>query len=155
MASRQKLTVALLSFFTVSTTIALLADDATNQPTKVKVEAYKCELQSERSEVLKRRFEVLTDSHRHGDTSLDALLNAEYDFLNAQLQCCVTQSERRELLGRIFKNRNRIEEYRATAFDQATGSEADLLVARADTLHARIAIARELPPRSIVIKDSE
>ena len=155
MTARQQLTVALLAVFTASTTLALFADDATKKPTKLKVEAFIYELQSERSKVLKKRFEVLSDSHKHGDTSVDALLNAEHDFLDAQLQCCDTQSERRELLGRIFKNRIRLEEYRTTALSQGTGSEADLLVARADRLNAKIAIMRELPPRTMVIKDTE
>ncbi|TWT79699.1 hypothetical protein CA13_11060 [Planctomycetes bacterium CA13] len=152
MKSRKNLVAALIAFSATSFASALIADDAVKQDSAKTVEARVRELQSERSELLQKRLDQLTDAYENGRTPLDAVLSAEYDLLNARLQSCVTKFQRIESLRPIIKNRMRMEEYRATSFEQGICSEDVLLVARADTLNARITLLRELPPHASLKK---
>lgn len=148
MTLRKYLVAVLVAFFATSYAYVLVADDIAKQGPVKTVEARICELQIEKCELLEERLDQIREVYRRGDTSLDAVLNAEHDSLNARLRSCVAKSQRMETLRLILKNRNGMQEYRAANFGQGTGSADVLLLARADTLDARIALLKELPPHA-------
>tara|TARA_R110002072_G_scaffold149191_2_gene296903 strand:- start:4092 stop:4568 length:477 start_codon:yes stop_codon:yes gene_type:complete len=150
MTSRKFLFAALVVFCAISFASALVADDTVKPAPARTAEDRIRELESERDEILQERFEQLTASYENGEASLDDVLNAEHDLLNARLESSATKSKRIATLRQIIKNRLRMEQYRVASFAQRTCERQVLLAARADTLNARIALLRLLPPHATV-----
>lgn len=152
MTSRKFLFAALVACCATSFASALVADDTVKPVPAKMVEDRIRELESERDEILQERFEQLTASYENGEASLDDVLNAEHDLLKAQLESSATKSKRIATLRHLIKNRLRMEQYRVASFAQGTCERQVLLAARADTLNARIALLRLLPPHATVTK---
>lgn len=150
MTSRKFLLAALVACCATSFASTLVADDTVKPVPAKTVEDRIRELESERDEILQERFEQLTASYENGEASLDDVLNAERDLLNARLESSATKSKRIATLRQIIKNRLRMEQYRVATFAQGTCERQVLLAARADTLNARIALLRLLPPHATV-----
>lgn len=160
MKSHKTLAVVLITFFATSFAFALVADETTSQNSASQdsgktVDARIQELQSERNGLLQKRLDQLTKIHQHGKASLDTVLSAEYDLLNARLQSSATKLQRIKSMRQIIKNRMRVEESRALGVEQGMKPDEALLLARVETLAARIALLRELPPKNATVAEKD
>lgn len=100
-------------------------------------------LMQEREQTLQKLVDIARTKYKHGEASLDFLVAAERELLDAQLDSATTARERIVILESQLRVATQHEDRMAKLVENADASPSDLMTAKANRLTAQIALLQE------------
>lgn len=117
------------------------------QPEADKPEDAIRDLMNEREQVLQKLVDVAKAQYEQGNASLDSVISAERELLDAKLDSATTRGERIAIRESQLKLAQLRERKVAKLVEFADGSPRDLMTAKANRLTAQIQLLREKATR--------
>ena len=133
--------IALLLFSLFGVSFADAQQIANEEETEIR------KLMNERQQVLQQLVDAIRFQYREGETSLDAVIAAEQELLDAKLESAATPGERIAIREAQFKLAKQQEQHVARRVESAEISPKDLMTAKANRLTAHIRLLRERAAR--------
>jgi outer membrane protein TolC len=124
----------------IGTMLAASAAESSNEPNQ---RQELVDLLEERRDTLRKLMEAVELQYRHGTGTLDAVVRASNDLLNAELALGPSQADRVRILERIVENMKKLEEMVGARHEAGRATISDVLSAKAARLHAEILLLGE------------
>jgi outer membrane protein TolC len=101
------------------------------------------DLLTERRDTLRKLVEAVELQYHHGAGTLDAVVRASNDLLDAELALAPSEADRIAILERIVQNLKALEEMVSARYNAGRATISDVLSAKAARLNAEILLLTE------------
>ncbi len=135
----------LLAVLTLATALIATAQTAKSEPGIDEASAKLDTLLRQRRETLGQLVKVTTEHYRTGRTTIDSVIRASRQLLNAELELAEDRNARLAIHAKRIALLKDFERIVQTQFKAGDATQEDILAARAARLEAEIQLLREQP----------